>query len=780
MMSEKVPMRLWYLESAPCINEFMPKWINARQAPDGWEKWSLPIGNGYMGANVFGRTDVERIQITENSLCNPGKGGGLNNFAEVMIRLGHTKVENYVRELNLDDGMARVRYDAEGVTYTREVFVSYPDRVMVIQLTASAQGKLSFTLEPRIPFIKQSDEGYSKSGEVYSEGNLITLRGEMEYYAIQFEGQFLIQTEDGVVTAHDGMLDVCSATSVTIIAAVGTNYRMESRVFTEYDPKKKLTPYPHPHEVVKGLIENAAEKGFDELRKRHQEDYCALFSRVSLSLGTDGYDIPTDQLLERYKQGEKLPYLEALYYQFGRYLLISSSRPGALPANLQGVWNCYDESPWGSGYWHNINVQMNYWPAFVANLAETFTAYADYTDAYMAQAEEMADDYIKAFFPEKLEAPGKNGWIIGTAAYPYTITNAMGGTIENPTIGHSGPGTGAFTSILFWEWYDYTRDQEVFKKAFPILKSMSHFLAKTVTEVDGKLLAKYSASPEQLTEGKWRTNGHYYHTVGCAFDQQMIYENHYDLIRAAEILGLQDDPDVVTAREQIEKLDPVQVGISGQIKEYREEKAYGEIGEWAHRHISHLVGLYPGSCINRNTPAWMEAARTTLNLRGDRSTGWAMAHRLNAWARALDGNRAYTLYRTLLSRGTFPNLWDAHPPFQIDGNFGGTSGVSEMLVQSQAGFIDVLPALPDAWAQGSFKGLVARGNFVVDAKWHDGKAEEVCVTARIGGEMRIRCDKLAGAALFDENGERLAAADGTGEFQYHMRPEERVYLRPVK
>ena len=779
-MSKTMPMRLWYLESAPCVNEFMPKWINAKEAPDGWEKWSLPIGNGYMGANVFGRTDVERIQITENSLCNPGKGGGLNNFAEVMIRFGHTDVKNYLRELSLDDAMARVRYDAGDVTYMREVFASYPDRVMVIRLTASKKGALSFTLNPQIPFIKESEEGYSKRGEVCAAGNLITMRGEMEYYAVQFEGQFAVQTEDGEIKAHDGMIDVTNATAATIIVAVGTNYKMESRVFTEADPKKKLAPYPHPHEMVSELIEEAKALGFDELRRRHRDEYKVLFRRVNLSLGTDGYDVPTDKLLEKYKAGERLPYLEALYYQFGRYLLISSSRPGALPANLQGVWNCYDQSPWGSGYWHNINVQMNYWPSFVANLAESFTAYADYADAYMAQAQEMADDYIKAFFPEKLEEPGKNGWIIGTAAYPYTITNAMGGTVDNPTIGHSGPGTGAFTSILFWEWYDYTRDREALERAFPILKSMSHFLAKTVTEVDGKLLAKYSASPEQLIEGRWRTNGHYYHTVGCAFDQQMIYENHYDLIRAAEILGKEDDPDVIVAKEQIGKLDPVQVGISGQIKEYREENAYGEIGEWAHRHISHLVGLYPGSCISRNTPAWMEAARTTLNLRGDRSTGWAMAHRLNAWARALEGNRAYTLYRTLLSRGTFPNLWDAHPPFQIDGNFGGTSGVSEMLIQSQAGFIDVLPALPDAWPTGSYTGLVARGNFVVDAKWEEGQATEIQITARVGGEMRVRCDRMTNPALYNENGDFLAAADEKGEIVYAMQKGERVYLHPEK
>jgi len=775
-MSKNTALRLWYRQSAPCVNDFAPKWKNG-EGPDGWEKWSLPIGNGYLGANVFGRTDVERIQVTENSLCNPGKGGGLNNFAEIMIRFGHEEVKNYVRDLSLDDGIAHVEYECGGVVYKREVFASYPDRVMVIRLTASEKGALSFTLNPFIPFIKQSEEGYSKSGKVEADGNLITMTGEMEYYAIQFEGQFRVENEGGELCAHDGVIDVKGADAASIIVAVGTNYRMESRVFTEHDPRAKLAPYPHPHELVSGLIEKAAEKGYEELKKRHMEDYQALFSRVKFSVGDEGADIPTDELLSRYQEGEKLPYLEKVYYQFGRYLLISSSRKGTLPANLQGVWNCYDESPWGSGYWHNINVQMNYWPSFVANLAETFTAYADYAEAYMAQAEEMADEYVKELFPEKLEAPGKNGWIIGTAAYPYTITNAMERKAGKPTIGHSGPGTGAFTSILFWEWYDFTRDSEALKRAFPILKSMSHFLSKTVKDFDGKLLAKYSASPEQMIEGRYRANGTYYHTVGCAFDQQMIYENHYDLMKAAKLLGKETDPDVILVGEQIDKLDPVQVGTSGQIKEYREEQAYGEIGEWAHRHISHLVGLYPGSCINRNTPAWMEAARTTLNLRGDRSTGWAMAHRLNAWARALDGNRAYTLYRTLLSKGTFPNLWDAHPPFQIDGNFGGTSGVSEMLLQSQAGFIDVLPSLPDAWADGVFEGLVARGNFVVDAEWAKGAVSEVRVTARVGGEMKIRCDRMKNAALYDETGAKIAERGADGLLCADMQAGQRVILR---
>ncbi len=778
---KSVPLRLWYKASAPKINEFLPKWINRKDAPHGWEKWSLPLGNGYMGVNVFGRTDEERIQVTENSLCNPIAGGGLNNFAEVMIRFGHEDVENYERELCLDDACARVSYDCGGVTYKRELFTSYPDRVMVVKLTASKRGALSFTLAPFIPYLKQSEIGCSKSGTVQAAGDRITMRGEMEYYAIHFEGQFRVLNEGGELCAHDGMVDVKNADSAVIIMAIGTNYRLESRVFTENDPKKKLEGNAHPHELVTSLVDKAASMGYDELYCRHAEDYKALFDRVRFEIDAAGIDIPTDELLTRYREGERLPYLEMVYYQFGRYLLISSSRSGTLPANLQGVWNCYDEAPWGSGYWHNINVQMNYWPAFVANLAETFTAYADYAEAYMAQARKQADFVMKCLFPERMEEEGKNGWIIGTAAFPYQITNmlhrnkAVTDRAEYE-VGHSGPGTGAFTSILFWEWYEFTKDQKALKRAFDILKEMSHFLSKTLIEVNGKLLVAQSASPEQIVGGKWSDNVVYYHTVGCAFDQQMIYENHRDLIRAAKLLDRMDDPVVQTALYQIDKLDPVQVGISGQIKEYREEKAYGEIGQWAHRHISHLVGLYPGTLISTDTPAWLEAARTTLNLRGDRSTGWAMAHRLNSWARIQDGNRAHKLYQTLLSKGTYPNLWDAHPPFQIDGNFGGTSGVSEMLLQSHIGVIDVLPALPDVWGDGSFKGLVARGNFVVDAEWKNTRAQLVRITARTSGEMRIRCRLMKQPALYDENGVQLVCCDENGVLSIHMNAGDTVLM----
>ncbi len=775
------PLRLWYRQSAPCVNDFVEEYTRevGENPLSGWEKWSLPIGNGYMGVNVFGRTQTERLQITENSLANPGcivseDEMGLNNFCELLIDFFHDQPENYLRELSLDEGMARTSYTFGGVEYSREIFTSYPDRVLVIRLTASQPEALSFTMRPTIPFLQEKKDR-SKRGTVRAEGDLVTMSGEMEGYAVQFEGQFRVFPEGGVLETLPNAIRVRNADSATIVAAIGTNYRMESRVFTEPDPHKKLAPYPHPHEMVSEILAKACAYDYETLRARHLADYQELFGRVSLCLGTEGADMPTDELLERYRGGEKLPYLEALYFQYGRYLLISCSRKGALPANLQGVWNCYNYSPWGAGYWHNINVQMNYWPAFVTNLAETFDSYADYAAAYMPQAERMADEYVRVFAPDKLEKPGQNGWTIGTASYPYYVDSSMRFRNGKYTIGHSGPGTGAFTSILFWEWYAFTQDRDALEKAFSILRSMAQFLSKTVEEVDGKFLVKESASPEQtvIVGKEWI----YYHTVGCAFDQQMLYENYYDLLRAAHLLGKEDDPVVRIAREQIDHLDPVQVGVSGQIKEYREEQAYGEIGEWHHRHISHLVGLYPGSCINRNTQAWMEAARVTLNLRGDESTGWAMAHRLNAWARAMDGNRAYRLYRTLLSKGTFPNLWDAHPPFQIDGNFGGTSGVSEMLLQSQAGFIDVLPSLPDAWAEGCFKGLVARGNVVVDVCWDQGRAREIVLTARVDGEIAVRCDRMDAPALYGEDGVCLAMPDADGMLRTELKRGQRVWMR---
>lgn len=735
-LENRKKLRLWYKRPAPDYNDYAPRPECDNNPNDGWEKWSLPLGNGYFGANVFGRTGTERVQITENSLANPHKVGGLNNFAELLMGFAHDGAENYCRDLDLETATAHVEYDYQGVRYRREYFTSYPDRALVIHLTASKPGALSFTVRPVIPFIKdygvQPGDGGGKSGEVRAQGETLVLSGVMNYYQIQFEAQAHILHTDGTVRVKsrwgsgiDACLIVENATEATVLFIPGTNYRLEGRVFTEEDPKKKLAPYPHPHEMVSALMEKACGKTYEELREAHIREYQGYFNRVRLDLGGREENVPTDELLKQYRDGGKSAYLEELYFQYGRYLLISSSRPGTLPANLQGTWNCYDEAPWTAGYWHNINVQMNYWPAFVTNLAEMFEPYAAYNQAYMGLAQRHADRYIRDNYPEKLEEEeGENGWIIGTGAWPYTIEGMSNNS-------HSGPGTGAFTSMLFWDYYDFTRDREILEKiSYPVISSMSKFLSKVLVEKDGFLLTKYSASPEQ------EEDHHYYHTTGCAFDQQMIYENHKNTIQAAELLH-REEPVVSLAREQLPRLDPVQIGASGQIKEFREENRYGEIGEYHHRHISQLVGLYPGTLINKNTPEWMEAAKKTLELRGDKSTGWAMAHRLNAWARTGDGNRAYLLYQTLLRQGTLTNLWDTHPPFQIDGNFGGTSGVAEMLLQSHAGYIDLLPALPDAWAAGSFQGLVARGNFEVSAWWKEGRILKAEVLSRAGGPCGI-------------------------------------------
>lgn len=746
-------MRLFYTMPAPTVNDG----DFARQNDSllaGWEKWSLPLGNSYMGASVFGRTGIERIQITENSLSNPflrgshwrDGNGGVRTFGDLYIETGHEEVSDYLRGLSLDTASAYVKYTWNGTVFRREYIVSYPDRVLAVRFTAERDGApvshgVSFCVRPEIPFVRdyciKEGDGCGRTGEILTQADRLILRGVSLYYQIQYEGQVRIEAKGGSVTYADGRAIVSEADEAVLYFTCGTNYRMEPRVLEEDDPKKKLSPYPAPHEAVSGWLDAAAAKGYEKIRADHEADYRSLYDRVKLSVGWDEADLAltTDMLLETYKGGGRSGYLEMLYYQFGRYLLIASSRPGAYPATLQGTWTAYDSSPWGCDYHHNINVQMNYWPSGIANLSECFLPYLEYAKAYLPSAYAIADAYVHENYPENAsDRPRGNGWTIGTGATLYFITTVGG---------HSGPGTGGFTSLLFWDYYEFTGDTEYLRTVgYPILRDMSRFLSKVVVPMDGKLLVRLSASPEQ--QGP---DGRYYETVGCAFDQQMIYENHKRTLEAAEILGITDDPLLDVLREQLPLLDPVQIGLDGQVKEFREEGHYGEIGEYEHRHISHLVGLYPGTLINKNTPEWLEGAKISLTKRSDRSTGWAAAHRLCAWARTGDGNHAYALYRSMLERNTLPNLWDTHPPFQIDGNFGAVAGISEMLLQSQAGFLDFLAALPDVWADGSFDGLVARGNFVCGCDWRNKKPVELRIFSRAGGCARIRCAGIAAAGI---------------------------------
>ena len=707
---------------------------------DGWERWSLPLGNGYMGINVFGRTDVERLLITENSLSNPcayhekfpGGAAGLSNFCSFYLDFSHKRVKNYRRSLNLNKALCTTEYEYGGVSYKREHFASYPGKVFVTRITGDKKNSVSFKLYSEVslnrPYLFEEGDNMGKTAEIKAENNEITISGEMLYYGIKFYGKMSVALKDGTVAATGKTLEIKNATEVLLVFSCATNYVPEERVFTEKEPAKKLSHYSVPCDRVNADVEKALAAGFDEVFREHLCDYSRLFDSADIDFGGEEECITTDKLISRYRRTKSSRYLEELVFQYGRYLLIASSRKGGRPANLQGIWNRYDSSPWSAGYWHNINVQMNYWPSFNTNLHECFLPYIEYYNSYKALAAENADEYIKKYFPE--EYSDDNGIAIATGAWLYDLEK-----LPDPKTGHSGAGTGAFTVKLFDDYYEFTRDIGFLQETgYPALRKVSVLLAKILErQEDGTLLAKYSASPEQCH------NDEYYHTKGCAFDQQMIYQCWWDTIKAAEKLGI-NDSFIDYIRENLGRLSPVLIGKSGQIKEFREENYYGDIGEKHHRHISHLVGLYPGNIITSENEAYIKAAQVTLNRRGDKSTGWSTAHKLNLWARTKNGERAFDLVKTALTKCMATNLWDLHPPFQIDGNFGFSAGVAEMLLQSHEGFIEVLPALPSAWKNGSFRGLTARGGFSVDAEWEDGRATNISVKSLSGEKLRIKTE----------------------------------------
>lgn len=753
--SHAVPLNkeymLWYDSPAPNRGKNYNKVVSRGFPYDAdWERWSLALGNGYMGAAIFGRTDTERIQLSEKTLGNGScyHNGGFTNFAEFYIDFNHGNVQNYKRTLRLNDAISTVEYDFEGVHYAREYFANYPSNVIAVRLTANRPGSLSFALRCEIPYLHPKRKDDLRTGEITVSGNTMTLSGVMEFFNLPYESQVRVIPEGGTVQVEHvktggKQLAVKHADSAVVLIAAGTSYVLNEDVFL-LPPLQKCNQKVnvHPHKAVTKRIEKATKMGFDKLKKEHVEDYQVLFNRVDVQLTKDVPNLPTDKLVQAYQKGKYHVYLEELFFQYGRYLLISSSRKGSLPPNLQGAWTQYDYSPWSGGYWHNVNIQMNYWPAFNTNLAELFEPFALYNEAYRKCAQEKAYEYIKKNNPEKLsEVPGENGWTIGCGASAFHI-NAPGG--------HSGPGCGGFTTKLFWDYYDFTRDEDILREhTYPAVAGMAKFLLKTLKDDgEGHMLVDPSYSPEQFHKGK------HHKTIGCTFDQGMTWEDFNDLLNAAKILKI-DIPLVQEVKNAIQKLDPIQVGADGQLKEYREENHYGDYGDPGHRHISHMCTLYPGTLVNNNTPEWLEAAKVAMNFRGTKSgiyAGWPMAHRMNAWARLKDGNKAYLFFQILLQKGVFENLWGKCPPFQVDSSFGGTAGVAEMLLQSHEGYIYPLPALPDAWKTGSYKGLVARGNFVIDLDWREGKITHMQVTARKGGICRVYCGNNEGLKISNLKG----------------------------